>query len=160
MCMKYINSNVQCFNLSTKGLLGNVGFSSILDSVKSIQKEDKYIIDDFSIVTFINIRGTKNENNMENPLNAKKKLNFRIRLTKLSENEDEQISYDLKDFDIDLSDESVVKKACFKYIERIEITNVENLTLSSNGAYVIKVLVKNSEEDLYDVQMLHPIYVK
>ena len=160
MCMKYINSNVQCFNLSTKGLLGNVGFSSILDSVKSIQKEDKYIIDDFSIVTFINIRGTKNENNMENPLNAKKKLNFRIRLTKLSENEDEQMSYDLKDFDIDLSDESVVKKACFKYVERIEIINVENLTLSSTGSYVIKVLVKNSEEDLYDVQMLHPIYIK
>lgn len=160
MCMKYVNSNIQCFDNTTKDLFGNIGFSSILESVKSEQNDDKFIIDKFNIVTFINIRGTKSESNSNNPVDMKKKMNFRIRLTKLSENEDEQISYDLKDFDIDLSDESIIKKACFKYAERIEVTTVNKLELESKGSYVIKILVKYDEDNLYDVQMLHPLYIK
>ena len=90
----------------------------------------------------------------------KRTLNFRIRLTKLSENPEEQISYDLNDFDIDLSDDSIIKKACFKYAERIEVITVNKLELDTNGSYVIKVLVKDNEKELYDVQMLHPLYIK
>lgn len=160
MCMKYINTNIQCFDITTKDLFGNVGFSSILESVKSKQIDDKFLIDGFNIVTFINIRGTKSESNPNNPVDMKKKLSFRIRLTKLSENEEEQISYDLNDFDIDLSDEAIIKKACFKYTERIEVTTIDNLTLDKNGSYVIKVLVKESDKKLYDVQMLHPLFIR
>ena len=160
MCMKYINTNVQCFSTSIKDLFGNIGFSSILESVKSEQRDSKFVIDNFSIVTFVNVRGTQSESNPDNPVDNGKKLNFRIRLTKLSENEEEQISYDLKDFDIDLSDNSIIKQACFKYAERIEVTTIDKLELDANGAYVIKILVKDSEKELYDVQMIHHLYIK
>ena len=160
MCMKYINTNVQCFSASNKGLLENIAFSSILESVKSEQKEDKFVVGGFNIVTFINIRGTKSGENENNPLDTGKKLNFKIRLTKLSKNSDEQMSYDLKDFDIDLSDKNNNRMACFGYTERIEITKVDDLVLNDIGEYVIKVLVKYDKEELYDVQMLHPLTIK
>lgn len=160
MCMKYVNVNVQCFEINTNAIFGNREFSSLLDSVKAEQKNDKYSIGGFSIVTFINIRGTINEGTIDNPLNNKENLDFRIRLTKLNEDKSKQTSYNLKDFSIDLSDNSVVHKACFDYMERIEITNVDGLVLDELGAYVIKVLVKASNSDMYDVQMVHPLYIK
>lgn len=160
MCMKYVNINVQCFDPAPNSLLANVGFSSILDSVKAEQKDDKIIIGGFNIVTFINIRGTNDKSKTDNPLNAKKKLTFRVRLTKLDPDETKQISYNLKDFTIDLSDPSVIHRACFEYVERIEITAVKELELESTGPYVIKILVKDENDKLFDVQMLHPLYVK
>lgn len=160
MCMKYVNINVQCFETNTKTIFGNREFSSLLDSVKAEQKENRYIIGGFSIVTFINIRGTINETTKDNPLNNKEKLDLRIRLTKLNEDKSKQTSYNLKDFSIDLSDETVVHKACFDYMERIEVTNIDGLVLDEPGAYVIKVLIKTKDSDMYDVQMVHPLYVK
>lgn len=160
MCMKYVNINVQCFETKTNAIFGNREFLSLLDSVKAERKDNKYSIGGFSVVTFINIRGTKNTDTKDNPLNKKEKLDFRIRLTKLTADKNKQTSYNLKDFSMDLSDESVVSKACFDYIERIEITNVEDLMLDEPGSYVIKVLVKTSSSDMYDVQMVHPIKIK
>lgn len=160
MCMKYVNINVQCFETKTNAIFGNREFLSLLDSVKAERKDNKYSIGGFSVVTFINIRGTKNTDTKDNPLNKKEKLDFRIRLTKLTADKNKQTSYNLKDFSMDLSDESVVSKACFNYIERIEITNVEDLMLDEPGSYVIKVLVKTSSSDMYDVQMVHPIKIK
>ena len=160
MCMKYVNINVQCFETKTNAIFGNREFLSLLDSVKAERKDNKYSIGGFSVVTFINIRGTKNTDTKDNPLNKKEKLDFRIRLTKLTADKNKQTSYNLKDFSMDLSDESVLSKACFDYIERIEITNVEDLMLDEPGSYVIKVLVKTSSSDMYDVQMVHPIKIK
>ena len=76
MCMKYINGNIQCFKEMTKDIYGNIGFSSILDSVQSEQKEEKVVIGGFNIVTFINIRGTKSQKNSDNPIDMKKKAEF------------------------------------------------------------------------------------
>lgn len=160
MCMKYVNINVQCFETKTNAILGNREFLSLLDSVKAERKDNKYSIGGFSVVTFINIRGTINKEAQNSPLNNKEKLDFKIRLTKLDVDKNKQTSYNLKDFSIDLSDESVVRKACFDYTERIEITNVDALVLDELGSYVIKVLVKRSSSDMYDVQMVHPIYIK
>lgn len=160
MCVQYVNTNVQCFNTIKRGLLWDTGFSSILSSVKAEEKDNKFVIGDFSIVTFINIRGTQDENNTNNPLVKKSKLSFRIRLTKVDKDPQKQLSYDIKDFDIDLSDRSKIHSACFDYLERIEITNIEKLVLESKGAYAIKILIKDETEDLYNIQMVHPIYVE
>lgn len=159
MCMKYVNANVQCFDSVTNNIfnLGRTGFSSILDSVKAKEKNGKYYIGDFNIVTFLNIRGTKGGDNLSNPVDAQKKLIFRVRLTKLDEDSEKQLSYDLKDFEVDLSKK--VHQACFNYVERIEITNVGEICLDSKGAYVIKILVKEENATLFDVQITHPIYV-
>lgn len=160
MCMKYVNINVQCFKPKTKSLFVNTDCPSLLATVKAERKEDKYVIGGFGIATFINIRGTVNEQNTDNPLNNKEKLDFRLRLTKLDEDKNKQKSYNLKDFSIDLSENSVVHHACFDYMERIEITNIDELVLDELGAYVVKVLVKKSAAEKYDVQMLHPLFVE
>lgn len=159
MCYKYVNTNVQCFKTVKNSLLGNTQFSNIVDTVYSKQKNNKFIIDDFSIVTFINIRGTKS-NNPYNPLDQKKKLLFKIRLTKIHKEESKQLSYDLRDFSIDLSDKTQVKTACFDYLEKIEVTNVNDLELNEKGSYVIKILIKDEKDSKYQIQMVHPISVK
>ena len=113
MCMKDVNANIQCFDGRVGGLFGSFGFSSMLESVRAEEKDGNYIIGGFNIVTFINIRGTNNLDVQDNPINNKQKLHFRLRLTKLSENKEEQISYNLKDFVIDLSKSDDIHKACF-----------------------------------------------
>ena len=162
MCMKYVNVNVCCFDNINNNILnlGRMTFTSMLESVKSKEKNGKYIIGGFSIVTFVNIRGTSSGNNMDNPLDSDKKLDFKIRLTKLDAEPANQLSYDLKDFSVDLSRKGSSHHACFDYKEYIEIVNVDTVVLDSKGAYVIKVLVKEDSEDLYNVQMIHPLYVQ
>ena len=162
MCMKYVNVNVCCFDDINNQIfnLGRTTFTSMLESVKSKEKNDKFIIGGFSIVTFVNIRGTRYGNNDNNPLDANKKLDFKIRLTKLDAKPENQLSYDLKDFSIDLSNKEATHHAYFDYKEHIEIVNVDTVVLQSKGAYVIKVLVKEDSEELYNVQMVHPLYVQ
>ena len=160
MCMKYVNAIIQCFNDKSSGVFSVLNFSSIIESVSSEKKDDKYEIGGFSVAAFINIRGTRNTEIKDNPLNNGQTLNFRIRLTKLSEKPEEQLSYDLKDFTIDLSDSDNLHEACFKYMERIEVVNIDKLLVDKTGKYVLKLLVKDAASELYDVQMLHPIYVK
>ena len=160
MCMKYVNANIQCFDENPIAFIGNTGFSHMIDSVKAKQKNDKYIVGGFNIVVFINIRGTQKKDNPDNPLDSNKKMDFKIRLTKLNEDPGKQISYDLKEFNIDLSDKNIIHHGCFDYCERVEIINVEELMLNDSGAYVIKVLVKERDSEQYDVQMIHPLYVK
>lgn len=162
MCMKYVNVNVQCFDVNPLRLgRGNI-LASLIDTVRCthIKKGDVCRLDSFSIITFINIRGTGKGNNPDNPVDGKKTLNFKVRLTKLSKDVESQTSYDLRDFSIDLSKSDIRHKACFEYCEVIEAINVSGLLLDEPGKYVIKILVKDSEADLYDVQVVHPIDVE
>lgn len=162
MCMKYVNVNVCCFDDINNNFLnlGRTTFTSMLESVKSKERNDKFIIGGFNIVTFVNIRGTRDGNNSNNPLDSDKRLDFKIRLTKLDAEPSKQLSYDLKDFSVDLSNKVSTHHACFDYKEHIEIVNVDTITLDSKGAYVIKVLVKEDSDNLYNVQMIHPLYVQ
>lgn len=162
MCMKYVNVNVCCFDDINNNFLnlGRMTFTSMLESVKSKEKNDKLIIGGFNVVTFVNIRGTRDGDNPDNPLDSGKKLDFKVRLTKLDTEPSKQLSYDLKDFSIDLSNNVSTHHACFDYKEHIEIVNVNTITLDSKGAYVIKVLVKEDSDELYNVQMIHPLYVQ
>lgn len=161
MCMKYVNVNVCCFDDINSNILnlGRTTFTAMLDSVKSKEKNGKFFIGDFNIVTFINVRGTKTGNKSDNPLDAGQRLDFKVRLTKLDSDPSNQLSYDLTNFSVDLSQKESLHHACFAYKEHVEITSVDSLSLESKGAYVIKILVKESSKELYDVQMIHPLYV-
>lgn len=160
MCMRYINTNVQCFDSISKGLLGHIGFSSLLNTVGAKECGEQFLVDTFNIVTFVNIRGSKNGDKADNPIDAKMKLEFCVRLTKLDREPDKQLSYDIDKFYIDLSDESQLKKSCFVYSERIEITEVKELLLNSKGNYVVKILVKQQNDEKYQVQMTHPLVIE
>lgn len=160
MCMKYVNVNVQCFAKGSVGIWDNSDFSKMISSVKAKDKDAGIVVDGFDVAVFINVRGTKSGINIDNPLDMNKKLHFRVRLTKLDSNETKQLSYDLKDFTIDLSDQSMVQQACFKYIEFVQVLRVNNLQLKEKGNYVIKILIKDDTMELYDIQMVHPITIE
>lgn len=161
MCKKYVNSNVHCFNAVKSDILGGVGFAPIISSVSAKRKDGRFVIGGFDIVVFLNIRGTGDGNDPQNPVDAGKKLYFKVRLTKLDETSDNQLSYDIKDFEIDLAREEK-HESCFKYVESIKVIHVDEILLDDKGSYTIKVLVKESSdpEELYDVQMTHNLYVK
>lgn len=160
MCMKYLNTNIQCFDNSVSQYwLSNGALSSFIGNVGcSKEGADGYKVDKFGIVMFINIRGSASDQ-AHNPLAQKKKIDFKIRLTRLSKVPEEQLSYDLTDFVIDLSDESLIRKACFDYVDLIKVINVDNLIVKSTGEYVIKVLVRKVGEELYNIQMVHRLSV-
>jgi hypothetical protein len=156
--MKYVNINIQCFNKKPFYAFSNTGFSQMIDSIKAKEDNGKYAISGFNIAVFINIRGTQNDGN-ENPINEKSILNFKIRLTKLDKDKDKQLSYDLKEFSIDLSDTQKLKHGCFDYYVGVENIFVDELILESCGSYVIKALVKKQNQEKYDVQIIHPLDV-
>lgn len=162
MCMKYVNVNVQCFDLNPLRLGGNNVLSSLVDTIHCTQqkKNNKYKLENFSIIVFVNVRGTGKGNNPDNPVDGRKNLDFKVRLTKLSKNVETQTSYDLHSFKMDLSKSEIRHKACFEYCEAIEAINVSGLLLDDPGKYVIKILVKDSETQLYDVQLVHPIDIQ
>ena len=160
MCMKYINVNVQCFAKGSIGAWNNSDFSKMISSVKAKDKDSSIIVDGFDIAVFINVRGTQSGTNTNNALDMKRKLHFRVRLTKLDSDKSKQLSYDLKDFSVDLSDRNIVQKACFEYIDLVQALRVNNLQLEEKGNYVIKILLKDDTMDLYDVQMVHPIVIE
>ncbi len=143
MCMKYVNTNVQCFdNSAPQYWLGSGSLSSFIKTVKcSEEGTGKYKVGKFGVAIFVNIRGSENDK-QNNPLEQKKKLDFKIRLTRLSKIPEERLSYDLANFIIDLSDEHLIQKACFDYIDLIKAINVADLIVESVGDYVIKVLIR------------------
>lgn len=161
MCMKYVNANVQCFDNSVSQYwFGNGTLSSFVKTVECSEEGDgKYKVEKFGVLVFINIRGSENDKS-NNPLEQKKKLEFKIRLTRLSKIPDEKLSYDLTDFTIDLSDKHLIQKACFDYIDLIKVINVSDLELKSVGDYVIKLLVREEGEKLYDIQMVHRLTIE
>lgn len=162
MCMKYVNVNVQCFAAQSLGFLGGAGLSSLIRTVPSTKKGEKYEVGRFTIATFVNIRGTGKGDNVDNPLDAGEKLDFKVRLTKISTDETKRLSYDLHEFSVDLldADSSKIQEACFKYFETIQVTDVNGLELNEPGEYVIKILVKKANAERYDIQIVHPITVE
>lgn len=162
MCMKYVNANIQCFNSIGNDFSGRMTLRSSTERVRSRKlRSGKYEIDGFSIVVFINIRGSSDKDKSESPIDRKQRLDFIIRLTKNDDDPEKRISYNLREFDVDFSKPIKLKHACFDYYERTEIVQVDKLTLDSAGAYTIKVLVKSDQNsDVYDVQIGHSLFVE
>ena len=156
--MKYVNVSVQCFDRNALKFLGLSGLPPLLDVVKCSEKDGKYYIGKFDIATFVNIRGTTAKNNPQNPVDNKKILDFRIRLTYLDE--DPQFSYNLGDFTMDLSSEEIIHHADFDYAEQVQVINVDNFEIQKPGHYIIKVLVKERGAELYEVQLAHSLHIE
>lgn len=147
----YINVNICC---SEEPLI-SIMKSNLIDSVYSSVDNGDFLVDNFKILVFTNIRGTRDGNNLKNVLDMKKQLDVKIRLTSINDN----LSYDLKDFVIDLSDKSKLQDVGIKYFEQIDIIEVKDLKLKSNGDYIIKVLIKEKNDDLYDLHCIHKLII-
>ena len=164
MCMKYINATAACFKLVSMDNNKIIAYNAPFNSIKSVEENNALFIDNFSIITQIDFLGTGNaENKMENPLEMKKTVDFIIRLTKCDALEENRLGRDLDCFSINLAEmyeKKQVDKACFDFFNYTRITNVDKLDLPKGiGKYVIKVLIKLSEDKEYTIQSMTKLII-
>lgn len=164
MCMKYINASVRLFNSVTVVENNVMSYNIPFTSIRHDNNEKGIAINKFSIITNIDFLGTNNaEHTSENPLANKKTLDFIIRLTKCSNDEKQRIGYDLDCFSINLEEMyklEQVNKACFDFLNYTRTTKVDSLELpAGTGKYVVKVLIKDSEESEYTIQTMTQLIV-
>lgn len=164
MCMKYVNASARCYKSITSIENNVMSYDIPFISIMHDNDTAGVAISKFAIVTNIDFLGTNNENHKcNNPLENKRTLDFIIRLTKCSIEENERIGYDLDSFSINLAEmykTNQVNKACFDFLNYTRTTKIDKLELPGGvGKYVIKILVKDSEEKDYTIQAMSQLIV-
>lgn len=164
MCMKYINTTATCFKLVTMDNNKIIAYNAPFNSIKSIEENNELFLDKFSIVTQIDFLGTSSpEHKADNPLEMKKRIDFIIRLTKCDPIIENRLGRDLDCFTINLAEmyeKDQVDKACFDFLNYTRITNIDKIDLPrGTGKYVIKVLIKNSEDKEYSIQSMTKLLI-
>lgn len=157
MCMKNINATLNMFaSVNRNG--DYVSFSVPFDTIRCIIKDNIAYISDFFIVANLNLMGTtKPEFKKDNIVENKKKLCCLIRLTKISQNEEERISWDVERFEVDSSDKAIrfddACVPCVNYRKTIEVKDIE-MTDEYRGDYALKLLVRADESEKWQVQSI------
>ena len=164
MCMKYVNASARCYKCITSVENNVVSYDIPFVSIKHDNDITGISISEFAIVTSIDFLGTNNEAHIqENPLKSKRTLDFIIRLTKCSADDSKRIGYDLERFSINLAEmyaTNQVSEACFDFLNYSRTTKIDKLELPGGvGKYVIKILVKDSEEKDYTIQTMSQLIV-
>lgn len=164
MCMKNINITGTLFKKIT---LENdfQSFEMPFDTIVAKTNNNTLYIDDFSIVLNYCLMGTnKTENLSSNIVNQKGKLYTLLRLSKVSRDESKQLSVDLSEFVIDLSDPNLyISHACVDYVTFRKIFSVTQINLDKRaglGEYVLKILVRTDENDMWNVQSYIPLRIE
>lgn len=164
MCMKYVNTTATCFKSVTMDNNKIVAYNAPFDTIKSIEESNILSLDNFSIITQIDFLGTSSsEHKEDNPLKMEKTVDFIIRLTKCDQNEENRVGRDLDRFSVNLKEmheRKKVDRACFDFFNYTRITNVDKLDLPKGaGKYVIKVLIKDSEDTEYSIQSMTKLII-
>lgn len=152
MCMKYINSIVECYlSTSYNSQEQPIAFYYPFNTITASKEENgSFSIGDFSIKTGICVLGTDNPLHFnENPIAQGARLHFTIRLTKCAKDPKNRLGIDLDEFDIDLAkvkDDELYSQACYPFLNYNRITKIEKIALPPNGfgGYVLKVLVRDN----------------
>jgi hypothetical protein len=135
MDMRFLNTNVQCFKE-----VKNNRLCEIIREIPSVRTENGFAIGKFFVAIFVNGRGSAG------------KLDFKIRLTKLENNTNKQKSKDLKDFSINFKNDNII-------VDQVNIAEVQCFDVPKKGEYLIKVLVKEKDEEKYHINSLHVIKI-
>lgn len=164
MCKTYVNASARCYKSITSIDNNVMSYDIPFTSIRHDNEGDQIVISRFSIVTCIDFLGTGNEDRKnENPLESRRTLDFIIRLTKCSNDERRRIGYDLDSFSINLAEmyeTEQIGTACFDYLNYTRTTNVDKIDLPMGlGKYVIKVLIKDSEDENYTIQSMSQLVV-
>lgn len=158
MCMKYVNSTVECYRVVAQNSEGQVSiFYDPFDTITAVSNGDgTFSIGGFALKTTICVLGTdKVERASENPICQKDKLFFKIRLTKCSTDENKRLGIDLDEFEVDLGElqeEGLASIACYPFVNYGRITAIGRINLPENGfgKYVIKILVRDERDHKTD----------
>lgn len=164
MCMKYVNTSARCYKSITSVDNNVISYDIPFISIRHDNVDTQIAISKFAIVTSIDFLGTNSEDHKsENPLENKRTLDFIIKLSKCSSDESKRIGYDLDCFTINLAEmyaTGQVGKACFDFLNCTRTTNIDHIVLpGGTGKYVIKVLIKYTEDENYTIQSMSPLVV-
>ena len=164
MCMRNVNITGTFFKKVTYEN-GFKSFEMPFDTIVAKTTNNATYIEDFSIVLNYSLMATNNdEHKQDNIINQKGKLYNLLRLSKVSKDEEKQLSVDLAEFVIDLNDPDLyISHACVDYVTLRKAFSVSQITLDSTlglGEYVLKILVKTNEEDMWNVQSYVPLRIE
>lgn len=162
--MKYVNASSRCYKSITSVDNHVMSYDIPFTSIRHDKVDGQIAISRFVIVTNIDLLGTSNtEHALENPLESKNTLDFIVRLTKCSNDNNKRIGYDLDCFSINLAEiceADQIGKACFDFLNYTRTTKIDKLELpGGTGKYVIKILIKNSEDENYTIQSMSQLIV-
>lgn len=170
MCMKNVNATSKLYDYVEfgDGETGNSIFQNQFDVIVAKFDENRHpYIGNFYVVSDINMLGTTSEaDQSENIINAKKNVEFKIRVTKISSDANSQYSWNIDTFSIDLSEEGMIHDACVPYANFTKVSKVTKIQLKPNdycGNYVVKILIRtstNSNDNLWVVQSISHLSVK
>lgn len=162
MCKKYVNASARCYKSIT--LINNniISHNIPFEGIRHDENINGISINNFFIMTNIDFLGTNNEEHKnENPLESKRTLDFIIRITTCDNKQN--IGYDIDSFSVDLREmrkTNQINRACFDFLNYTRTTKIDNLDLpGGTGKYVIKVLVKDSEEKDYTIQTMSQLMI-
>ena len=165
MCMKYVDANTTCYKSVTMDGDKIVSLNAPFEVIKSTSADGTSFIGDFFLITQIDFLGTNDpQHKQENPLEQKRTIDFIIRLTKCSKEQEHQC-VDLDSFSINLEEmykNHKVCTACFDFFNYTKITNVNKVVLNNDNdsvKYVIKVLIKDSEDTEYSIQSMTQLII-
>lgn len=161
MCMKYVNTNTMLFKTVKKDGDNVIGLLEPFDFLISEPDSKIISIEDFNIVTYFTIMGSRQE---ENSIFNKDKLIIKVRFTKCTPNKNESLSIDLDDYEIQLKDsKDIVYDSCVPFLRHKRITRINSIELdveNPKGSYVFKVLVKFPNDEKYTVQSMYRLKVE
>lgn len=158
MCMKYVNSTIECYRVVVPNSKGEVSiFYDPFDTITAVSNGDgSFSIGGFALKTGICVLGTDNEEHkLENPIIQRDKLFFKLRLTKCSTDTEKRLGMDLDEFEVDLGElqeEGLASIACYPFVNFGRVTFIDRIKLPENGfgKYVIKVLVHDERNHKID----------
>lgn len=165
MCMKYLNATLSCYKSVVMVDNSVTSLNWPFDKISAnINEDGNFFIEDFFVVTQINLLGTQKEDKKQySTLEKRENLEVKIRLTKCDKDENNQRYIDLDCFVIDFNNEENKKNihtACFDYFNYKRITTVHSIELPlGTGTYVIKVIVKEASQKKETVQSMNYLYV-
>lgn len=162
MCISNVNATAELIKSITNENEQRV-FSMPFDTF--LLNSGECSIRNFHIMVNLTLMGTTNEENKRtNVVETNGILYVLIRLTRLSSDINNQLSVDLDRFSIDVSSSDIVKmQACVPYVNYERLLKINELPLPESdptGNYVLKVLVKTSQDTQWNVQSLSPVFVK
>ena len=157
MCMRSVNATVNFFFFVKKDD-EYISFSVPFDTIKCVIKNNIPYISDFFIVANLNLMGTTNETfKADNIVENDRELFCLLRLTKISKDVSQRVSWDIDKFSVDSSDMTYrFNDACVATVNYRKIVEVQNIQLTDNyrGDYALKLLVRTDECDSWEVQTI------
>lgn len=147
MCMKYVNATVRAYyDVRMEDNKVSVMVKPFDRAEVPKDAAGRRISPAFKAVVHINILGTLDAANMENPVIAGKTLIFRLNMTQFNPDKSLRMTKVLSLFELDLS-KAKCDTACYDFLNTTRIISVPSMTLpEGSGKFALKLFVTEKPE--------------